>query len=345
MALSRYSGYFTLWDGATVSYSDNVGVVDSFDYDIIRAPKDDYSPYFKVRIAANADYSPYFTVNIHHEDSHFDKIGVIDTFDSDWRDATFTESWKDNVGIVDVFDSAWRPGIHVSGDDDVVIVDSFDYYVSQHHSESWKDNVGVVDFFGATLVSWEFSNKDEVIITDTIDWSQFIPASRYKDEVVITDSFATPRIDRARTFDDDITIRDFSDIVILDPNAQGMQFMSITNPTRVRFERGREIEIREPFGQRQIVGFSNTLQSKIQDYGSDEKYFEIIVSKIAEDLYDDLQAFFAHSSTKYTNESFMFIKEDHTTFEKVRLWKAMNFDLPHVKGGLYDVKLLLKGEV
>lgn len=130
-----------------------------------------------------------------------------------------------------------------------------------------------------------------------------------------------------------------------DIGGTGIQFLTLNNQYQLDFERGREVIVKEPFGQRQIAGFCDSNQAKIQDYGSDEKYFEIIISKINETSYDAVHYFFALSYVNYTENPFTFIKEDHTTFEKVRLWKATNFNLPQVKGGLYDMKLLLKGEV
>ena len=125
----------------------------------------------------------------------------------------------------------------------------------------------------------------------------------------------------------------------------GILFISLNNLSLLDFQRGREIIIREPLGQRQIAGFTNANQAKIQDYGSVEKYFEIIISKIDESSYNSIHSFFALSYVNYTENPFTFVKEDHTTFERVRLWKSSNFNLPQVKGGLYNMKLLLKGEV
>lgn len=141
----------------------------------------------------------------------------------------------------------------------------------------------------------------------------------------------------------DITVNIFD--IVEDIGGYGIQFISLNNLDILDFQRGREIVIREPLGQRQIAGFTNSKQAKIQDYGSDEKYFEIIISKVDKNSYDAIHTFFALSYVNYTEIPFTFIKEDHTTFERVRLWKASNFNLPQVKGGLYDMKLLLKGEV
>ena len=133
--------------------------------------------------------------------------------------------------------------------------------------------------------------------------------------------------------------------IVEDVGGTGIQFLTLNNLYILDFQRGREIEIREPFGQRQIAGFTNPNQAKIQDYGSDEQYFEIIISKVNKTSFDAIHSFFALSYVNYTESPFTFIKEDHTTMERVRLWKASGFNLPQVKGGLYDMKLLLKGEV
>ena len=142
-------------------------------------------------------------------------------------------------------------------------------------------------------------------------------------------------------FDIDVNIFD----IVEDIGGTGIQFVSLNNLYILDFERGREVIIKEPFGQRQIAGFCNSNQVKIQDYGSDEKYFEIIVSKIDGTSYSAILTFFALSYVNYTQHPFIFIKEDHTTFERVRLWKATEFNMPQVKGGLYDMKLLLKEEI
>ncbi len=291
-----------------------------------------------------SDFSVYFTIWELSFDWQ-DNVTVTDSFEF-YHNAKHTDSWKDNVGIVDSFNFEYRDATHEkSWQDKVGIVDTFSYYKNQEHTDSWQDKIGVIDSFGYSIaVGHEGSWQDDVGIIDNFTFGITV-FPRWKDEIGIVDSFAIPRLDRSVTYSDQVIVRDYLDGVVLNPNKQGIQFVSITNPNRVFFKRGREIIIREPFGQRQIAGFTNANQTKIQDYGSDEKYFEIIVSHINESLYDDIKVFFAYSSTKYINESFFFIKEDHTTVEKVRLWKARGFNLPHVKGGLFDVKLLLKREV
>jgi len=124
----------------------------------------------------------------------------------------------------------------------------------------------------------------------------------------------------------------------------GIQFVSLNNLSILDFQRGREVVIKEPLGMRQIAGYTGIGQAKIQDYGTAEKYFEIIVSGVEQSSYDAIHTFFAQSYVNYSEVPFTFIKEDGTTQERVRLWQSSNFNLPQVKGGLFNMKLLLKGE-
>jgi len=109
------------------------------------------------------------------------------------------------------------------------------------------------------------------------------------------------------------------------------------------FEKARFVPINEPIIPNQVLDVSGGNQAKVTDLGGNEKFYYIIINRVSETQHDNLLGFLADSTVNYRENSFTFTDENSSDYT-VRLWQQ-EIDIPKVKGGLYNINLIVRVEV
>jgi len=113
--------------------------------------------------------------------------------------------------------------------------------------------------------------------------------------------------------------------------------------TPFTFEKGRFLPVSEPDQPRQLRGIAGGGQVKIADLGDPEEYFDIIINRVSKTNRDNLEGFITDSTVNYSENTFTFVDENSTS-HTVRWWSD-NLNNPQVKGGLYNLRLILRKEI
>ena len=111
--------------------------------------------------------------------------------------------------------------------------------------------------------------------------------------------------------------------------------------------RGRITPVRSPLLPRQIINTGDSGVVQCVTLADTDNYYEVILHGMSPTQKDNLLGFLRHSSVNFSQNTFTFtpeqaINEDSKT---VRLWNVSGFEYPLKKGGLYNVKMLLREEV
>ena len=98
---------------------------------------------------------------------------------------------------------------------------------------------------------------------------------------------------------------------------------------------------------RQIINTGDSGVVQCVTLADTDNYYEVILHGVSPTQKDNLLGFLQHSSVNFSQNTFTFtpeqaINEDSKT---VRLWNVSGFEYPLKKGGLYNVKMLLREEV
>ncbi len=123
------------------------------------------------------------------------------------------------------------------------------------------------------------------------------------------------------------------------------QFTKASNAyTPFTFEKARFLPVNEPINPNQDIGIAGGGAVKVVDHGTAEQLREIIINNVSKTNRDNLLGFLQDSYVNYTEHTFTFIDEAENS-HTVRLWKSEGLDLPQVRGGLYNIRLLLRDEI
>ena len=114
--------------------------------------------------------------------------------------------------------------------------------------------------------------------------------------------------------------------------------------TPFTFEKGRYLPVNEPINPNQDIGIAGGGSVKVADHGDAEQLREIVINNVSATNRDNLLGFLQDSTVNYSENTFVFIDEESTS-HTVRLWKAKGLDFPQVRGGLYNIRLLLRDEI
>ena len=123
------------------------------------------------------------------------------------------------------------------------------------------------------------------------------------------------------------------------------QFTKASNAyTPFTFEKSRYLPVNEPINPNQDIGIAGGGAVKVVDHGTAEQLYEIVINNVSATNRNNLLGFLQDSFVNYTENTFTFVDED-TNSHTVRLWKAEGLDFPQVRGGLYNIRLLLRVEI
>ena len=123
------------------------------------------------------------------------------------------------------------------------------------------------------------------------------------------------------------------------------QFAKTSNAyTPFTFEKGRYVPVNSPINPNQDIGIAGGGAVKVVDHGTAEQLYEIVINNVSATNRNNLLGFLQDSYVNYTENTFTFVDEDTNSYT-VRLWKAEGLDFPRVRGGLYNIRLLLRVEI
>jgi len=123
------------------------------------------------------------------------------------------------------------------------------------------------------------------------------------------------------------------------------QFTKTSNSyTPFTFEKGRYLPVNEPINPNQDIGIGGGGAVKVVDHGTAEQLREIVINNVSATNRNNLLGFLQDATVNYTENTFTFIDEAEDS-HTVRLWKAEGLDFPQVRGGLYNIRLLLRDEI
>ncbi len=123
------------------------------------------------------------------------------------------------------------------------------------------------------------------------------------------------------------------------------QFTKTSNAyTPFTFEKGRYVPVNSPINPNQDIGIAGGGAVKVVDHGTAEQLYEIVINNVSATNRNNLLGFLQDSYVNYTENTFTFVDEDTNSYT-VRLWKAEGLDFPRVRGGLYNIRLLLRVEI
>ena len=114
--------------------------------------------------------------------------------------------------------------------------------------------------------------------------------------------------------------------------------------TPFTFEKGRYLPVNSPINPNQDIGIGGGGAVKVVDHGDAEQLFEIVINNVSKTNRDNLLGFIQDSTVNYTQNTCTFVDEESTSYT-VRIWKAEGLDFPQVRGGLYNIRLLLRVEI
>ena len=118
-----------------------------------------------------------------------------------------------------------------------------------------------------------------------------------------------------------------------------------TSVTTFTFEKGRYLPVNSPINPNQDIGIGGGGAVKVVNHGTAEQLYEIVINNVSSTNRDALLTFLQDALVNYTLNTFTFTEEDGATTHTVRLWKAEGLDFPQVRGGLYNIRLLLRVEI
>ena len=120
------------------------------------------------------------------------------------------------------------------------------------------------------------------------------------------------------------------------------QFTKTSNPlSPFTFEKGRYLPVSEVIKPNQNFSKSGGSAIKVTDHGAEERFREIIINNVSETNRNNLLDFLADSTVNYGQFTFTFIDEVSNS-HIVNLWQWEGLDAPRVRGGLYNIRLLLR---
>jgi hypothetical protein len=123
------------------------------------------------------------------------------------------------------------------------------------------------------------------------------------------------------------------------------QFTKTANAyTPFVFEKARFLPANQPITPRQLIGIAGGGRVKVTDLGDPDEFFEIRINRISKTNRDNLLGFLQDATVNYSLYTFTFVDEDSAS-HTVRLWDSEGLDFPKVRGGLYNIKLLLRKEI
>lgn len=122
------------------------------------------------------------------------------------------------------------------------------------------------------------------------------------------------------------------------------QFTKGGTPSNFTFEKGRYLPVNEPINPNQNIGVAGGGAVKVVDHGTAEQLREVVINNVSATNRNALLTFLQHANVNYTEHTFTFVDEEANS-HTVRLWKAEGLDLPQVRGGLYNIRLLLRDEI
>jgi len=110
--------------------------------------------------------------------------------------------------------------------------------------------------------------------------------------------------------------------------------------TSYTFQKGPFLPHKRPIRQHQNVGVSGGNQVKVANKGSATQEIEIVLNRISLTSYNNLLTFLQDSAVNYALNTFTYTDQDANTYT-VRLWNHKGLDFPLVKGGFYNIRMLL----
>lgn len=123
------------------------------------------------------------------------------------------------------------------------------------------------------------------------------------------------------------------------------QFTKTANAyTPFTFEKARFLPANQPITPRQLIAVAGGGRVKVTDLGDPDEFFEIRINRVSETNRNNLLGFLQDATVNYSLYTFTFIDEDSTSYT-VRLWDTDGLDFPKVRGGLYNIKLILRKEI
>ena len=123
------------------------------------------------------------------------------------------------------------------------------------------------------------------------------------------------------------------------------QFTKTSNAyTPFTFEKARYLPVNSPINPNQDIGVGGGGAVKVVDHGTAEQLYEIVINNVSSTNRDNLLGFLQDAYVNYTENTFTFIDEAEAS-HTVRLWKSEGLNFPQVRGGLYNIRLLLRVEI
>lgn len=110
------------------------------------------------------------------------------------------------------------------------------------------------------------------------------------------------------------------------------------------FEKARFLPVRKPKTPGQIIGKAGGNQVKVANVAPVEQLFMVVVDRVTSTQEANLRTFIEDSNINYSLNTFTFTDENSTTYT-VRFWNLKNFDIPQVKGSLFNMNHILRVEI
>jgi len=113
--------------------------------------------------------------------------------------------------------------------------------------------------------------------------------------------------------------------------------------TTYTFTKAPFLPHKRPIKQHQNVGVSGGNQVKVTNKGAATQEIEIVLNRISAADRDLLLAFIQDTGINYALNTFTYTDFDSVAYT-VRLWNHKGLNFPLAKGGLYNVRMLLRVE-
>ena len=107
------------------------------------------------------------------------------------------------------------------------------------------------------------------------------------------------------------------------------------------FEKSRFLPTNQPLTPNQILGFAGGGQMQVVDLGDEEELIVYVCNRVSKTNRDNLLGFIQDATVNYSLFSFTFTDEDSAA-TTVNLIEMSGFDLPKVRGGLYNLRLVMR---
>jgi len=113
--------------------------------------------------------------------------------------------------------------------------------------------------------------------------------------------------------------------------------------TTYTFQKAPFLPYKTPIEPHQNVGIAGGGQVLVANKGTAIQFIEIVLNRISVTSRNNLLTFIQNSAINYSLNTFTYTDHASNTYT-VRLWNLKGIDFPLVRGGLYNVRMMLRVE-